>query len=92
MFKGHGYEVHIVACDDPMATHPAFTRCYRHAAREAARFSRLPAPVENRCILGSTLDIDDHLAPDDRVMEVLSEHRGEGWLEGYQLTGGTGST
>ncbi len=30
---------------------------------------------------------DEHLAPDGRVMEVLSEHQCEGWLEGYLLTG-----
>jgi xylulose-5-phosphate/fructose-6-phosphate phosphoketolase len=30
---------------------------------------------------------DDHLAPDGRVMEVLSEHMCQGWLEGYLLTG-----
>jgi xylulose-5-phosphate/fructose-6-phosphate phosphoketolase len=30
---------------------------------------------------------DDHLSPDGRVMEVLSEHLIEGWLEGYLLTG-----
>ncbi|RBY97519.1 phosphoketolase [Blastococcus sp. TF02-8] len=30
---------------------------------------------------------DDHLAPDGRVMEVLSEHSCQGWLEGYLLTG-----
>jgi len=30
---------------------------------------------------------DDHLGPDGRVMEVLSEHLCEGWLEGYLLTG-----
>ncbi len=33
------------------------------------------------------LDTDDHLAPDGRVMEVLSEHLCQGWLEGYLLTG-----
>jgi xylulose-5-phosphate/fructose-6-phosphate phosphoketolase len=43
--------------------------------------------VENRCFVGRTLAIDDHLAPDGRVMEVLSEHLCEGWLEGYLLTG-----
>ncbi|MBO0768873.1 MAG: phosphoketolase family protein [Solirubrobacterales bacterium] len=32
-------------------------------------------------------DDDDHLAPDGRVMEVLSEHVCEGWLEGYLLSG-----
>ena len=30
---------------------------------------------------------DEHLAPDGRVMEVLSEHQCQGWLEGYLLTG-----
>jgi len=34
-----------------------------------------------------TIDGDDHLAPDGRVMEVLSEHLCQGWLEGYLLTG-----
>jgi xylulose-5-phosphate/fructose-6-phosphate phosphoketolase len=33
------------------------------------------------------VSIDDHLSPDGRVMEVLSEHLCEGWLEGYLLTG-----
>ena len=33
------------------------------------------------------LDTDDHLATDGRVMEVLSEHLCQGWLEGYLLTG-----
>jgi xylulose-5-phosphate/fructose-6-phosphate phosphoketolase len=43
--------------------------------------------VENRCFVGPILEIDDHLSPDGRVMEVLSEHLCEGWLEGYTLTG-----
>ena len=30
---------------------------------------------------------DDHLAPDGRIMEMLSEHQCQGWLEGYLLTG-----
>jgi len=33
------------------------------------------------------LPTDEHLAPDGRVMEVLSEHMCQGWLEGYLLTG-----
>ncbi len=41
----------------------------------------------NRCTMGKIVSIDDHLAPDGRVMEVLSEHLCEGWLEGYLLTG-----
>jgi phosphoketolase len=43
--------------------------------------------VENRCFVGKSLPIDDHVAPDGRVMEVLSEHLCEGWLEGYLLSG-----
>ena len=43
--------------------------------------------VENRCFVGKTIDIDDHVSVDGRVMEVLSEHSCEGWLEGYTLTG-----
>jgi len=43
--------------------------------------------VENRCFVEPALPIDDHIAPDGRVMEVLSEHLCEGWLEGYVLTG-----
>ena len=34
-----------------------------------------------------TVPTDEHLAPDGRVLEVLSEHLCEGWLEGYVLTG-----
>jgi xylulose-5-phosphate/fructose-6-phosphate phosphoketolase len=43
--------------------------------------------VENRCLLLRTIDIDDHVSASGRVMEVLSEHNCEGWLEGYVLTG-----
>jgi xylulose-5-phosphate/fructose-6-phosphate phosphoketolase len=43
--------------------------------------------VENRCFTGKTISIDDHVSADGRVMEVLSEHLCEGWLEGYLLTG-----
>ena len=43
--------------------------------------------VENRCFVETTIHIDDHVSPDGRVMEVLSEHNCEGWLEGYLLTG-----
>jgi xylulose-5-phosphate/fructose-6-phosphate phosphoketolase len=43
--------------------------------------------VTNRAWDAERLESDDHLAPDGRVMEVLSEHLCEGWLEGYLLTG-----
>ncbi|WP_426112694.1 phosphoketolase family protein [Pseudomonas sp. DSP3-2-2] len=51
--------------------------------------NRLNAVFEatNRTAAGPLLSIDEHIAADGRVMEVLSEHLCEGWLEGYLLTG-----
>ncbi len=43
--------------------------------------------VTDRAWDAERLPGDDHLAPDGRVMEVLSEHLCQGWLEGYLLTG-----
>ena len=43
--------------------------------------------VTDRQWEGETLATDDHLAPEGRVMEMLSEHQCQGWLEGYLLTG-----
>jgi len=43
--------------------------------------------VTKRCYVAEILPEDDNLAPDGRVMEVLSEHQCQGWLEGYLLTG-----
>jgi xylulose-5-phosphate/fructose-6-phosphate phosphoketolase len=43
--------------------------------------------VTNRAWMADIYPYDDHLAPDGRVMEVLSEHLCQGWLEGYLLTG-----
>ncbi len=43
--------------------------------------------VTNRAWDAEHRDGDDHLAPDGRVMEVLSEHLCQGWMEGYLLTG-----
>jgi len=43
--------------------------------------------VTGRTWNAETLPYDDHMAVDGRVMEILSEHTCEGWLEGYLLTG-----
>jgi xylulose-5-phosphate/fructose-6-phosphate phosphoketolase len=43
--------------------------------------------VTNRTWMAEHVEGDDHLAPDGRVMEILSEHACQGWLEGYLLTG-----
>jgi len=51
--------------------------------------NRLGAVLEvtNRSWMAESHAGDDHLAPDGRVMEILSEHTCQGWLEGYVLTG-----
>jgi xylulose-5-phosphate/fructose-6-phosphate phosphoketolase len=51
--------------------------------------NRLGAVLEatDRAWLAEREPTDDHLSPDGRVMEVLSEHLCQGWLEGYLLTG-----
>jgi xylulose-5-phosphate/fructose-6-phosphate phosphoketolase len=51
--------------------------------------NRLDAVFEadNRCFEEPALPTDDHVSTEGRVMEVLSEHNCEGWLEGYVLTG-----
>jgi len=43
--------------------------------------------VTDRAWMADRYPYDDHLAPDGRVMEMLSEHQCQGWLEGYLLTG-----
>lgn len=40
-----------------------------------------------RCSTAEITESDDHVAADGRVMEMLSEHQCQGWLEGYLLTG-----
>jgi xylulose-5-phosphate/fructose-6-phosphate phosphoketolase len=70
------------------------------AANETARNFRVFGPDEtasnrltalfertDRAWTAETLSTDDHLSPEGRVMEVLSEHLCQGWLEGYLLSG-----
>jgi xylulose-5-phosphate/fructose-6-phosphate phosphoketolase len=69
-------------------------------ANEASRNFRLMGPDEtdsnrlsavyeatNKVWQAEIRDVDEHLAPQGRVMEILSEHTCQGWLEGYLLTG-----
>ncbi len=51
--------------------------------------NRLDAVFEasDRTWVAPIYDYDEHLSPDGRVMEILSEHVCQGWLEGYLLTG-----
>jgi xylulose-5-phosphate/fructose-6-phosphate phosphoketolase len=71
---------------DVMRNNP---RNFRVFGPDETQSNRLNAVFEasNRAATGACLDVDDHLASDGRVMEVLSEHLCEGWLEGYLLTG-----
>jgi xylulose-5-phosphate/fructose-6-phosphate phosphoketolase len=64
-------------------------KTFRLFSPDELRSNRLDAVLdtENRTWMESTLAGDDRLSPDGRVMEVLSEHNCEGWLEGYLLTG-----
>ena len=64
-------------------------RNFRVMGPDETASNRLGALFEatNRVFTGNTLPTDDHLSPDGRVMEVLSEHLCQGWLEGYLLTG-----
>ena len=43
--------------------------------------------VTQRCLVGDVRADDENVSPEGRVMEVLSEHQCQGWLEGYLLTG-----
>jgi xylulose-5-phosphate/fructose-6-phosphate phosphoketolase len=62
---------------------------FRLFSPDETNSNRLNAVFEatDRCSVGETIPIDDHVSPDGRVMEVLSEHCCEGWLEGYLLSG-----
>ncbi|WP_405218289.1 phosphoketolase [Agrococcus sp. Ld7] len=62
---------------------------FRVFAPDENNSNRLGAVLEatNRTWNARTVPEDDHLARDGRVMEILSEHTCQGWLEGYLLTG-----
>ncbi len=64
-------------------------RNFRVMAPDELVSNRLDALLEvtGRAWMAQTLPEDDHLARDGRVMEILSEHTCQGWLEGYLLTG-----
>jgi len=65
------------------------TRNFRLFGPDETASNRLQAvfDVTDRTWLAHRIQGDDHLSPDGRVMEILSEHTCQGWLEGYLLTG-----
>jgi xylulose-5-phosphate/fructose-6-phosphate phosphoketolase len=100
-FRGYAVEVPAAArtSSEPTRILGGFLRDVMRLNAEHANFrlfgpdetasNRLSAVFEatDRVWEAETLETDDHLARDGRVMEVLSEHLCEGWLEGYLLTG-----
>jgi xylulose-5-phosphate/fructose-6-phosphate phosphoketolase len=64
-------------------------RNFRLMSADENNSNRLNAVLEvsDRIFTGNILPIDDHISTEGRVMEVLSEHLCQGWLEGYLLTG-----
>lgn len=71
---------------DVMARNPDNFRIFGPDETASNRLGAL-FDVTDRNWMAERLVDDDHLAPNGRVMEVLSEHACQGWLEGYLLTG-----
>ena len=67
----------------------ADSRNFRVFGPDETVSNRLGAAFEatDRAWMAERQEGDDHLSPDGRVMEILSEHLCQGWLEGYLLTG-----
>jgi xylulose-5-phosphate/fructose-6-phosphate phosphoketolase len=71
---------------DVIAANPDTFRLFGPDEVESNRLTTV-LEVTDRVFLGEIRPEDEHLAPGGRVMEVLSEHLCQGWLEGYLLTG-----
>ncbi|HEX6023461.1 MAG TPA: phosphoketolase family protein [Solirubrobacter sp.] len=98
-FRAHAVDVPAPAAGSSEATRVMGNWLREVARANANRFrvfgpdetasNRLGAVVEesNRVWMAEIAPADEHVSPDGRVMEVLSEHLCQGWLEGYLLTG-----
>jgi len=71
---------------DIFKLNPTNLRMFCPDETDSNRFNSV-LEATKRCFMAQTVSIDDELSPDGRVMEVLSEHCCQGWLEGYLLTG-----
>src|SRR5581483_6211220 len=71
---------------DIMKVNPGNFRVFSPDETASNRWGAL-FEVTDRCSVAEIIDLDEHVAPDGRVMEMLSEHQCQGWLEGYLLTG-----
>jgi xylulose-5-phosphate/fructose-6-phosphate phosphoketolase len=98
-FRGHAVEVKSPASafSEPTRVLGGFLRdviaanqsTFRLMGPDETESNRLSAVFEatGRVWNAARLPTDEHLSIDGRVMEVLSEHLCQGWLEGYLLTG-----
>jgi xylulose-5-phosphate/fructose-6-phosphate phosphoketolase len=70
-------------------TGPDGTGSFRMFGPDEVESNRLHAVYEvtDKVWQAQSLPTDEHLSPDGRVMEILSEHTCQGWVEGYLLTG-----
>jgi xylulose-5-phosphate/fructose-6-phosphate phosphoketolase len=71
---------------DVMKANPANFRLMGPDETASNRLNAL-FEVTDRESVAEILPTDEHVSPEGRVMEVLSEHMCQGWLEGYLLTG-----
>jgi xylulose-5-phosphate/fructose-6-phosphate phosphoketolase len=100
-FKGYALSVHKPGSELHESTrqlgqmlrdvfeHNRDTKNFRLFCPDETNSNRLGAvfEVENRCLVPDVAAPDENVTVDGRVMEVLSEHNCQGWLEGYLLTG-----
>jgi xylulose-5-phosphate/fructose-6-phosphate phosphoketolase len=100
-FRRYAVEVATPGCVDVEATRAmgaflrdvltlnAVAKNFRIVSPDETNSNRWNAVFEvtNRMSAAEIRTDDDHVAPDGRVMEILSEHMCQGWLEGYLLTG-----
>ena len=71
---------------DVITANPSNFRIFGPDETESNRLGNV-FEVTNKAFEGEIVPGDNHLAPSGRVVEVLSEHLCQGWLEGYLLTG-----
>ena len=71
---------------DVLAANPDNFRVFSPDETNSNRWNAL-FEVTNRESMAEIVPGDEHLSPDGRVLEMLSEHQCQGWLEGYLLTG-----
>jgi xylulose-5-phosphate/fructose-6-phosphate phosphoketolase len=83
---GEATRVQGVFIRDVMKKNPGNFRVFSPDETASNRWGAV-FDVTERASVAEVLPSDDHVGPEGRVMEMLSEHQCQGWLEGYLLTG-----